>query len=96
MKLDLGTSRAVKNPTDQRLRAVKRGEHDPQLETLYFQFGRYLLISSSRPGQLPANLQGKWAQQYKAAWNSDYHFNINFQMNYWLSLIHISEPTRPY
>ena len=83
VKLDLGTSRAVKNPTDQRLRAVKRGEHDPQLETLYFQFGRYLLISSSRPGQLPANLQGKWAQQYNAAWNSDYHFNINFQMNYW-------------
>ena len=83
VRLDLGTSVAVNKPTDQRLQAVKKGQHDPQFETLYFQFGRYLLISSSRPGQLPANLQGKWAQQYNAAWNSDYHFNINFQMNYW-------------
>ena len=83
VQLDLGKTKAVNNPTDQRLRAVKRGEHDPQFEVLYFQFGRYLLISSSRPGFLPANLQGIWAQQYNAAWNSDYHFNINFQMNYW-------------
>ena len=83
VQLDLGKTKATKNPTDQRLRAVKKGELDPQFEALYFQFGRYLLISSSRPGYLPANLQGKWAQQYNAAWNSDYHFNINFQMNYW-------------
>jgi len=83
VKLDLGTTDAVKLPTDERLRAVKAGASDPQLETLYFQFGRYLLIGSSRPGSLPANLQGKWCQDYKAPWNSDYHFNINIQMNYW-------------
>lgn len=83
VKLDLGTTDAVKLPTDERLRAVKGGAHDPQLETLYFQFGRYLLMGSSRPGTLPANLQGKWCQSYKAPWNSDYHFNINLQMNYW-------------
>ena len=83
VKLDLGTTDAVNKPTDERLQAIKKGKFDPQFETLYFQFGRYLLISSSRPGHLPANLQGKWAQQYNAAWNSDYHFNINFQMNYW-------------
>ena len=83
VQLDLGTSDAVSLPTDERLKLVKRGAFDPQFESLYFQFGRYLLISSSRPNYLPANLQGKWAQHYKAPWNSDYHFNINFQMNYW-------------
>ena len=83
VQLDLGTSDAVSLPTDERLKLVKQGAFDPQFESLYFQFGRYLLISSSRPNYLPANLQGKWAQQYKAPWNSDYHFNINFQMNYW-------------
>lgn len=83
VRLDLGATDAVNKPTDQRLQEIKNGKHDPQFETIYFQFGRYLLISSSRPGHLPANLQGKWAQQYNAAWNSDYHFNINFQMNYW-------------
>ncbi|TWU32552.1 glycoside hydrolase family 95 protein [Novipirellula artificiosorum] len=83
VKLDLGSSDAVKKPTDERLQAVKKGSHDPQFETLYFQYGRYLLISSSRPGTLPANLQGKWCQHYVAPWNSDYHTNINLQMNYW-------------
>ncbi|MDQ8182957.1 glycoside hydrolase family 95 protein [Pelagicoccus sp. SDUM812005] len=83
VKLDLGTTEAIGLPTDERLASVKEGANDPQLETLYFQFGRYLLIGSSRPGGLPANLQGKWCQHYKAPWNSDYHFNINFQMNYW-------------
>lgn len=83
VSLDLGTTGAVKNPTDERLQAIKDGKHDPQLEELYFQFGRYMLIGSSRPGNLPANLQGKWCQSYDAPWNSDYHFNINFEMNYW-------------
>ena len=73
----------MKNPTDLRLKNVKKGKEDPQIATLYFFFGRYLLISSSRPSYLPANLQGKWCQNYKAPWNSDYHTNINFQMNYW-------------
>lgn len=83
VELDLGTTAAIKKPTDERLQAYKKGEQDSHLETLYFQYGRYLLISSSRPGYLPANLQGKWCQHYKAPWNSDYHFNINLQMNYW-------------
>ena len=97
VKLDLGTSKAVNLPTDERLRAVKKGANDPQLETLYFQYGRYLLISSSRPGSLPANLQGKWCQHYKAPWNSDYHFNINVQMNYWLAqTCNLSECHQPY
>jgi len=95
--LDLGSTDAVKKPTDERLRAVKRGIHDPQFETLYFQFGRYLLISSSRPGTLPANLQGKWAHHYKAPWNSDYHTNINLQMNYWPAQVtNLSECHLPY
>ncbi len=70
-------------PTDERLERVKTGATDPGLESLYFQFGRYLLIASSRPGDLPANLQGVWADGLKAPWNSDYHTNINLQMNYW-------------
>ncbi len=70
-------------PTDKRLEAVKQGAEDPQLIAQYFQFGRYLLISSSRPGDLPANLQGVWADGFRPPWNSDYHLNINIQMNYW-------------
>ena len=83
VQLDLGKSDAVTKPTNERLQAVRDGATDPQLVTLYFQFGRYLLMGSSRPGSLPANLQGKWCQHYNAPWNSDYHFNINLQMNYW-------------
>lgn len=95
--LDLGTTDAVSKPTDERLQAVKDGAFDPQFETLYFQFGRYLLIGSSRPGYLPANLQGKWNQYYNAPWNSDYHLNINFQMNYWPAQVcNLSECHLPY
>lgn len=97
VQLNLGTTDAVKQPTNERLHAVRKGAHDPQLETLYFQFGRYLLISSSRPGTLPANLQGKWCQHYKAPWNSDYHTNINLQMNYWpAQTCNLSECHLPY
>jgi len=70
-------------PTDERLARVKTGESDESLAALYFQYGRYLLLGSSRPGSLPANLQGVWNEQMKAPWNSDYHTNINLQMNYW-------------
>ena len=70
-------------PTDDRLDRVKRGETDLGLEALYFHFGRYLLIASSRPGGLPANLQGLWNDSMFPPWNSDYHLNINLQMNYW-------------
>jgi alpha-L-fucosidase 2 len=82
--LDLGSRADVAAlPTDERLERVKKGERDPGLEAQFFQFGRYLLIASSRPGDLPANLQGVWNDSLKAPWNSDYHTNINLQMNYW-------------
>jgi alpha-L-fucosidase 2 len=70
-------------PTDQRLKAVGEGAFDPDLVALYFQFGRYLMIASSRPGDLPANLQGLWAGGIQNPWSSDYHANINLQMIYW-------------
>ncbi|UAY54892.1 glycoside hydrolase family 95 protein [Arachidicoccus terrestris] len=72
-------------PTERRLIRYYKGNSDPTLPVLYFNFGRYLLISSSRPGLLPANLQGLWAVEYQAPWNADYHLNINLQMNYWLA-----------
>lgn len=70
-------------PTDARLAAYAQGGDDPELEQLMFQYGRYLLASSSRPGGLPANLQGLWNDSNRPAWASDYHNNINVQMNYW-------------
>jgi len=70
-------------PTDERIKSIKEGNPDPGLEALLFQYGRYLLISSSREGSNPANLQGLWNQHIKAPWNADYHLNINLQMNYW-------------
>lgn len=70
-------------PTDERLRNFAAGNPDPALISLYYQFGRYLLISSSRPGDLPANLQGLWADGLTPPWDADYHININIQMNYW-------------
>jgi alpha-L-fucosidase 2 len=66
-----------------RLAAAHRGANDPGLVALYFQFGRYLLISSSRPGGLPANLQGLWAEGIHPGWKGDWHLNVNVQMNYW-------------
>jgi alpha-L-fucosidase 2 len=80
----IGTSPAARSmPTDERLSSLRNGTMDPELIALYFQFGRYLLISSSRPGTLPANLQGLWADGLQTPWNCDYHNNINVQMNYW-------------
>nr|MCU0781354.1 glycoside hydrolase N-terminal domain-containing protein [Akkermansiaceae bacterium] len=70
-------------PTDQRVRALAEGGDDPELAALYFNYGRYLLISSSRPGTMPANLQGIWAEGIQTPWNCDYHLDINVQMNYW-------------
>jgi alpha-L-fucosidase 2 len=83
--LDLGGDAANEKPTDERLLAVKGGADDPALAALYFQFGRYLLLSSSRPGSQPANLQGIWNQDGVPAWGSKYTTNINLQMNYWLA-----------
>jgi alpha-L-fucosidase 2 len=70
-------------PVDERLERVKHGQPDRGLVGLYFQFGRYLLIASSRPGSLPANLQGIWNDQFLPPWDSKYTININAQMNYW-------------
>lgn len=72
-------------PTDERLERVQQGFEDSGLVGLYFQFGRYLLISSSRPGSLPANLQGIWNPHFLPPWDSKYTININAQMNYWLA-----------
>ena len=70
-------------PTPQRLKNYRQGKPDFYLEELYYQFGRYLLIASSRPGNLPANLQGVWHNNVDGPWRVDYHNNINVQMNYW-------------
>jgi alpha-L-fucosidase 2 len=84
VSLDLGRSTPAQRaqPTDLRKLAAATA-FDPQMEVLLFQFGRYLMISSSRPGGLPANLQGIWNDSDHPVWNGDYHTNINVQMNYW-------------
>ena len=82
--------------TYERLEGFYRGDKDALLPILYYNFGRYLLISSSREGLLPANLQGLWAEEYQTPWNGDYHLNINIQMNYWLAeATNLSELTEP-
>ncbi|MFF4829979.1 glycoside hydrolase N-terminal domain-containing protein [Streptomyces sp. NPDC001312] len=82
VSLDLGTTDAALNPTDQRVAAFAGGD-DPHLVALYYQFGRYLLIASSRPGTQPATLQGIWNEQLSPPWGSKYTININTEMNYW-------------
>ena len=69
--------------TDKRIKTFAETAEDPELAALYFNFGRYLLISSSRPGTLAANLQGIWAEEIQTPWNGDWHLDINIQMNYW-------------
>ena len=83
VSLHLGTTGGGTVATDERLVRYEEGAEDPGLEALFFQYGRYLLISSSRPGSLPANLQGLWNNSNNPPWRSDYHSNINIQMNYW-------------
>ncbi|GMV91054.1 MAG: alpha/beta hydrolase [Candidatus Hydrogenedentota bacterium] len=83
VSMDLGEDPHPELPTDERLAKQREGVNDPHLVELYFQYGRYLLMGSSRPGCLPANLQGLWNEHMNAPWNSDYHTNINLQMNYW-------------
>lgn len=82
VKLDLGVTAASNKPTNQRVIDFKES-NDPALVSLYFQFGRYLLISSSFPGSQPANLQGKWNEKLSPPWDSKYTININTEMNYW-------------
>ena len=95
VSIDLGVTDSVKNPTDIRIEQFANG-NDPQLVALCFQFGRYLLISSSRPGGQPANLQGIWNDQLYPPWDSKYTININTEMNYWpsesTSLSEMKEP----
>ncbi|HXP63421.1 MAG TPA: glycoside hydrolase family 95 protein [Dongiaceae bacterium] len=82
VELNLGASDAMKLPTDQRIKEFGNGA-DPQFAALYFQFGRYLLLSCSRPGGQPANLQGLWAEGLNPPWGGKYTININTEMNYW-------------
>lgn len=79
------TSGADTIPTDVRLVDFKKSKSDLHLKELLFQYGRYLLISSSRPGTLPANLQGIWANKVQTPWNGDFHTDVNVQMNYWMA-----------
>ena len=97
VSLDLGETAQASLPTNRRLEAVKAGAEDPNLIALYFQYGRYLLMNSSRtPGVLPANLQGIWNKEYNAPWGSDFHTNINLQMNYWpAEVCNLSETALP-
>ncbi len=83
VRFDLGRTPAADAPTNERLQNFKNGANDPHLPVLYFQFGRYLLISSSRPGTQPANLQGVWNESTSPPWDSKYTININAEMNYW-------------
>ncbi|RYX83594.1 glycoside hydrolase family 95 protein [bacterium] len=82
VSLDLGTTISAQNPTDERLKNFAKVS-DPQLAALYYQYGRYLLIASSRPGSQPANLQGIWNQSTRPPWESKWTVNINAEMNYW-------------
>ena len=97
VSIDLGENAQASLPTDRRLEAIKAGAEDPNLIALYFQYGRYLLMNSSRtPGVLPANLQGIWNKDYNAPWGSDFHTNINLQMNYWpAEVCNLSETALP-
>jgi len=98
VSLDLGSSPAADLPTDVRLKNFKKNkERDLQLETLLFQYGRYMTIASSRQGGLPANLQGKWNNSNNPYCRCDYHTDIDFQMNYWpTDLANLSECFEPY
>ncbi|HEY6901652.1 MAG TPA: glycoside hydrolase family 95 protein, partial [Puia sp.] len=84
-RVSLRLGNAVALPTDERLAAYTKGASDPGLEALYFQYGRYLLYSSSRTLNVPANLQGIWNAELRAPWSSNYTTNINVQMNYWMA-----------
>jgi alpha-L-fucosidase 2 len=98
VELNLETAgNAASLPTDERLEAFKNGSPDPGLASLYFQFGRYLLMGSSRPGKvLPANLQGVWNDSLKPPWESKYTININTEMNYWpAEVCNLSECASP-
>jgi len=95
VQLDLGRTEESPRPTDERIAGFAEG-HDPQLAALVFQYGRYLLIGSSRPGGQPANLQGVWNESLRPPWDSKYTCNINTEMNYWpAEVANLGECTGP-
>ncbi|MBQ4515429.1 MAG: glycoside hydrolase family 95 protein, partial [Clostridia bacterium] len=98
VSLSINDSEKNHMPTDVRLNVIKSGEWDDSFFVLYFNFGRYLLMcSSGKNATLPANLQGKWCHGYTPIWGSDYHTNINLQMNYWPALpLNMAETMKPY
>ncbi|ULC58049.1 glycoside hydrolase family 95 protein [Flaviramulus sp. BrNp1-15] len=94
--INLGNHELDSLPTNERLKRVKEGKEDINFAAKLFDYGRYLLISSSRPNTNPANLQGIWNKDIQAPWNADYHLNINLQMNYWLAdVTNLSECHKP-
>lgn len=87
---------AAEKPTPERLKEAESGPGDPSLAALHFNFGRYLLISSSRPGGLPPNLQGIWAEEIHTPWTGDWHLDMNVEMNYWpAEVCNLSDLTQP-
>ena len=95
VSIDLGVTEQIKKPTDERILDFQKGD-DPHLAALIFQYGRYLMIASSRPGSQPANLQGLWNDRLDPPWESKYTTNINFEMNYWpAELCNLSECHEP-
>ena len=102
VKLELGSNPPAISwkPTPERLAAAVADDNDPSLAALYFNFGRYLLISSSRPGEMPANLQGLWTDEIQPPWDADFHLNVNLQMIYWpaevCNLTDLNEPLFAY
>jgi len=96
LKLDPLDSAAAEKPTPERLKLAENSPGDPGLAALHFNFGRYLLISSSRPGGLPPNLQGIWAEELQTPWTGDWHLDVNVQMNYWpAEVANLSDLTPP-
>jgi len=85
LRLELPLDGREDMPTDERIKAFREGRDDPGLPLLYFNYGRYLLCSSSASAELPANLQGKWNEDLNPPWECDYHHDINLQMNYWIA-----------
>jgi alpha-L-fucosidase 2 len=96
MSIYLGSAKNKSLPIDERISRLKNGDEDSSLVALFFQYGRYLLISSSRPGSQPANLQGIWNAEIRPPWSSNWTININTQMNYWLAEVcNLSECHEP-
>jgi alpha-L-fucosidase 2 len=96
LELKPANAAAAELPAPRRIQLAKQNGGDPSLAALYFNFGRYLLISSSRPGGLPPNLQGIWAEEIHTPWNGDWHLDVNVQMNYWpAEVCGLSDLTEP-